>query len=162
MSEPIAFVLVEAAANRSGLIATPLFDLDLHVQLAAGREMRNDVFGIDNLDVVGHLDITRRDDAFALLLDVEPDLFLRMQLEDDALQIEQNVDYVFLDAVERGVLVEYTRDLDFRGGRTGHRREQYTPQRIAERVAVSALERFHDHFGVGRGIVLDVDDAWLQ
>ena len=48
------------------------------------------------------------------------------------------------------------------GGEAGHRGQQDAAQRVAERVAVAALERLHRHLGVERREVLHVDDAGLQ
>ena len=49
----------------AGDVAAALLDLDLHVELAAGREVRDDVIGIDDLDVVLLLDVAGGHDAFA-------------------------------------------------------------------------------------------------
>src|SRR6185295_16571653 len=102
------------SAARSGRnVAAALFDLDLHVELAAGREVRDDVTGIDDLDIVRGFDIARRDYALALLAQVEQRLLAVMQLEYDTLQIEEDVDYVFLHTVDGRVLMQHTADLHF-------------------------------------------------
>ena len=58
--------------------------------------------------------------------------------------------HVFLQAFERGVLVQHAVDLDFGDGEAGNRRQQHATQRIAQRVAVAALQRLdHDLGAVG-------------
>ena len=85
-----------------------------------------------------------------------------MQLQHDALEVEQDVHDVLLHAVERRVLVQHAGDLDLGRRVAGHRGEQHPAQRVAQRVAVAALERLHRDLGVERRHVLDVDDAGLQ
>ena len=55
-------------ARRAGRrhVAAALLDLDLHVELAARREVRDDVIGVDDLDVVRRLDVAGGDHALAL------------------------------------------------------------------------------------------------
>src|SRR5690349_866740 len=85
-----------------------------------------------------------------------------MQAEDDALQVEQNVDYVLSYAVERRVLMHHAGDLHLGGRVARHGGEQHATQRVAQRVAITALERLHRHPGVIGRQVLYVDDARLQ
>ena len=53
----------------------------------------------------------RRDGAFAVLAQRQRDFVAVVQLEHDALQVQQDVDDVFLHAVERRVLVQHAGDL---------------------------------------------------
>ena len=62
----------------------------------------------------------------------------------DGFQVEENVDHVLLYAFDRRILVQYAFDFDFGDRGAGQRRQQYAPQRIAQRVAEAALKRF-DH-----------------
>ena len=104
--------------------------------------MGDHVIRIDDLDVVRHLDVRRRDRAFAFLAQHQRDLVAVVQLEHDALQVQQDVDHVFVDAVDRRVLVHHAGDLRLGRRVPDHRRQQHAAQRVAERVAVAALERF--------------------
>ena len=144
------------------LVAAALLDLDLHLELAAGGQVRDDVLGIDDLDVVVRLDVGGRDRALAGLGELQHHVVAVVQLEHDALQVQQDVDDVFLHAVERRVLVQHAGDLDLGRRVAGHRRQQHAAQRVAQRVAVAALERLHHHLGVERRHALHVDDARLQ
>ena len=45
------------------------------------------------------------------------------------------------------VLVQHAVDLDFRDREAGDRRQQHATQRVAERVAVAALQRFDHDLG---------------
>src|SRR5262249_36237983 len=52
-------------------ITAAVLDLDLQIELAACGQMRNDMIGIDDLDVVHGLDVARGDYALALFLEAE-------------------------------------------------------------------------------------------
>ncbi len=85
-----------------------------------------------------------------------------MHAQRDQLQVQQHVDDVFLHAFYAGVLVQHTVDLHLGDRRTGHRREQHAPQRVAERVAEAALERFDDDSRLARRNRLHLDHARLE
>ena len=68
--------LVAVAAQIAWHIAAALFDLDLHVQLAALRQVSDDVLGIDDLDIVRRLDVARGDRALALFTQHQCDCLL--------------------------------------------------------------------------------------
>ena len=85
-----------------------------------------------------------------------------VQAEHHALEVEQDVDDVLAHAVERRVLVHHAGDLHLGRRVARHRGQQHAAQRVAERVAVAALERLHRHLGVRRGEVLHIDDARLE
>jgi hypothetical protein len=89
-------------------------------------------------------------------------LFTRVQTDRDLLQVQQNVDDVFLHAFDARVLVQHAVDLSFGDCTTGHGRQQHAPERVAERVTEATLERFDNDLrllGGGRGYF---DDARLQ
>jgi hypothetical protein len=135
--------LVAVAAQVARDVAAALLDLDLHVELAARGEMRDLMLGVDDLDIVRRLDVARRDGALALLAQHERDLVAVVQAEDHALQVEHDVDDVFLDAVDRRVLVATTPAIvTVSVGRSRPlTMSSNSAQRVAERVAVAALER---------------------
>jgi ABC-type Mn2+/Zn2+ transport system ATPase subunit len=111
---------------------------------------------------VVRLDVRGRDGAFARLGELQHHVVAVVQLEHDALEVQQDVDHVLLHAVEGGVLVQHAGDLDFRGRVAGHRRQEHAAQRVTQRVPVAALERLHHHLGMERRHALHVDDAGLQ
>ncbi len=129
-------------------ITTALFDLDLHIELAACRQVSDHVAGVDDLDIVGQLDIGCRHNAFAFLAQRDRDFVAVVQLEDHTLQIQQQVDYVFLHAIDGGVLMDHPSDRDFGRGITDHRRQQHATQGVTERMAIATLERLHHDLGV--------------
>jgi hypothetical protein len=124
--------------------------------------MGDHVFRIDDFDVVGQLDVASSDHTLSLLAYSQPYFPLVVKLQHDTLQVEQKIDDVFLHTVQRRVLMQHAADLDFCWCSSGHRRQENTPQRIAERMAVAALERFHHHLGMRGGVILDIDDTGLQ
>jgi hypothetical protein len=153
---------VVLAARGGRHVAAALLDLDGHVDLAALREVGDDMVRVDDLDVVRLLDVGGRDRAGRGLLQLERGLRAVVQLHHHALEVQDDVDDVLLHAFDGGVLVQHAGDLHLGGGIAGHRGEQDAAKRVAERVAVAALERLHDHLRVRRRKVLDVDDPGLQ
>jgi hypothetical protein len=133
--------LVAIAAHVARHVAAALLDLDLHVELAALRQVGNDVLGVDDLDVVRRLDVGRRDRALAFLAQHQRDFVAVVQPEDHALEVQHDVDDVFLHAVDGRVLVQHAGDRHFGRRIAHHRRQQHAAQRVAQRVAVAALER---------------------
>ena len=122
------------------------------------------MFGVENLNVVGEVEVAGGDDAFAVLAEHDGDFVAAFELEDDALEVEEDVHDVFEDAVDLGVFVNDARNLRFRGSVADHRREENATERIAERVAVAAFERFERDDGtVGVvGVRTDVNHRGLQ
>ena len=82
--------------------------------------MRDHVIRIHDFDVVLLLDIAGRDHAFAGFLQRERRFVAPVHFQHDALQVEQDVDHVFLDAIDRRILVQNACDLDFGCGVARH------------------------------------------
>ncbi len=149
------------ARGRRLVAAAPL-DLDLHLDLAAGREVRDHVLGVDDLDVVVGLDVGGRHSTLAALGELQQHVVAVVELHDDTLEVQQDVDHVLLHAVERRVLVQHARDADLGRRVARHRGQQDAAQRVAQRVAVATLERLHHDLRVEGRRRLDVDDARFQ
>ena len=81
---------VVLAARGRRHVAAALLDLDLHVELAARREVRDDVVGIDDLDVVRLLDVGGGDHAWRGLLQLERRLRAVVQLHHHALEVQDS------------------------------------------------------------------------
>src|SRR5690606_37403157 len=64
-TDRLAFRVLRTSIAR--YITPPFLDLDLHVDLAAGGEVRDHMLGIDDLDVVADLDVTGGDHTLARL-----------------------------------------------------------------------------------------------
>jgi hypothetical protein len=134
----------------------------LHVQLAAVRQVRDHVIRVDDLDVMWGLDVAGRDRALAFLAQHQRDFVAVVQPEGHALQVEHDVDDVFLHAIDRRVLVQHAGDCDFSRCVTHHRRQQHAAQRVAQRVAVAAFERLERGFGTVAADRLDIDGFGFQ
>src|SRR5690606_21084517 len=124
--------VVGQGANVAGHIAAALLDLDVDFELAGLGKIGDDMIGIDDLDVVRQLDVGGRDHTLAFLAQHQRDVVTVVQLEDHALQVQQNVDDVFAHAGDGGVLVHNTRNLHLGRGIAGHGRQQDAAQRIAQ------------------------------
>ena len=68
----------------------------------------------------------------------------RVHAQRDALQVQQDVDDVFLHALDAVYSCSTPSISTSVIARAGHRRQQHAPQRVAQRVAETALERL-DH-----------------
>ena len=120
------------------------------------------MLGIDDLDVMHRLDVSGSDRAFALFLQRQHNFVAVVQLQHDALKVQQDVNHILLNSLDGRVLVQYARNLHLRRGKTGHGGKQHPTQSVAKCVSVSALERLHHHFRMGCGDALHVDDTRFQ
>ncbi len=99
---------------------------------------------------VVHLDASRRRDVGrghltgARLAQVHRDGLVVLGGDDEALEVQDHLGDVLLDALDGRELVEHRVDLDARDRGTGDRREQGATQRVAERVAEAGLQRLDD------------------
>ena len=124
--------------------------------------MCDHVLRVDDLDVVGGLDVARGHRPFAFLLQIEQRILAVVQLQHHSLEVEQDIDHVLLHALDRRVFVQDAGDLHLGRGEAGHRRKQNAAQRVTERMAVATLERLHHDLRVIGGDPLDVDDARFE
>ena len=108
------------------------------------------------------LDVTRGHRARALLLQAQLRAIARVHADRDRLEVQQDVDDVFLDALDAGVLVQHAFDLSLGDGAAGHGREQHPAQRVAERMAEATLERLDGDARLARGNGLHLHHAGLQ
>ena len=106
-------------------------------------ERRDVVVRIEDLELGRDVDVGRHDLAGLVLVQPHLDLVeLAVQPADELLEVEDDVGDVLLDALDGRELVRDTLDLDRADGRALERREQHPAQRVAERVAEAAVERF--------------------
>ena len=131
-------------------VAAAALDAQGHRQFAGLGEVGDHQVRIHDFDVMVQLDVAGRHRARALLVQAQLGAVARMHAQRDQLQVQQDVDHVFLHTLDAGVLVQHAVDFDFGDGAAGHGRQQYAPQRIAERVAEAALERLNDHACLAR------------
>ena len=71
-----------------------------------------------------------------------------VEFEHHALEVQQDVDHVFLHAIDGRVLVQNAGDGDLSGGVTDHGGQQHAPKRVAQRMAIATLERLQGHLGL--------------
>ena len=145
------------AAHRTGNISTAFFHLDLHIELAAVRQVCDYVCRIDNLDIVGRLDVSSSDNAFRILTQAQGNFVAVVEFEDHALEVEQDVYHIFLNPVDRRILVQHASNRHLGCRVTRHRGQQHPTQSISERVAVTALKRLQRNLGAVQTDLLDTD-----
>ena len=102
---------------------------------------------VDHAHVMGQIKVGGGDDAFAVLAEHDGDFVAAFKLEDNALEVEQDVDDVFENTVDLGVFVNHARDLGFRRREADHGAQKNAAKSIAERVTVAAFERFERNDG---------------
>src|SRR5690606_8464304 len=139
--------LVAGAAGGGGLVAHAAHHLQAHVELDVLGQGGDDVVGIDDLDAGITLDVTGGDHTPALAADLHRDLVTAVQADGDVLEVQQDVQDILLQTLDRRVLVQHAVDLGFHDGGTGNGRQQHAAKRVAERVTESALERLNHDLG---------------
>ena len=154
--------LVRQATRGGRLVADAVRDLEAHVQRDVLGQMADHVVRIDDLDRVIDLDVAGGDDALALLAERKRGLVAAVHADGDVLEVQQNLDDVFLQAFERGVLVQHAVDLDFGDRAAGNRRQQHAAQRVAQRMAETAFQRFDDDLRAIGADALHLDAARTQ
>src|SRR5215469_8024131 len=140
-----ARLLLECEARGGRTIAAAALDAQRHGQLPGLGEIRDHQLGVHHLDIVIDLDVTGGDRTRALL--VEPQLrgIPRVHAQCHGLEVEQNIDHVFLHTLDARVLVQHPVDFDLGDGTAWHGGQQHPTQRVAERVAKAPLERLDHH-----------------
>lgn len=134
-----AGLFVRTTTRSSRLIAETALDLEAHVQRRVLGQMADHVVAVDDLDVVIGPDVCRSDRTRTLLGQRQRGAIATVHTNRHVFQVQQDVEHVFLQTFDRGVLVEHTVDLDLGDRKTGDRRQQHTTQGIAQRVPVTAL-----------------------
>src|SRR5512147_2951028 len=104
-------LLLEPRGLHGRTVTAAAHDLQERAQLAGARQVRDHEVGVHDLDAVVDDDVAGAHRARALLRQTQLDLVARMHLDGDGLQVEQDVDDVFLDALDARVLVEHAFDL---------------------------------------------------
>lgn len=107
--------------------------------------------------------VAGRDLRGACDLEAYGDGLVAVAADHDVLEAQDHVGDVIDDAVERAELVVGPLEADLGDGRTGNRRQQCAPQRVAERGAEARLERTHSELlGVDLGLVDCLDCGTLN
>jgi len=101
-------------------------------------------FRIQNLHVAVRPNVSGRHDAFAFRVDLQHFFLVRVDLEREAFQIEDDLRHILEDARNRGKFMKDAVDLHRDDGRARQGRKQDAAEGVAQRHAVAAFERFHD------------------
>ena len=132
-----------------GDIAPAVGQGQLHGQGGVRAQGGDVEVGIEDLHVGVRLDVAGGDLALARGLDVDGLHAIAVQLGDDALDIQDDLRDVLLDAGDGGKLMLDTGDLD--GGHRGARQrgQQNPAQGVAQSGAVASLKGLHHVLAVG-------------
>ena len=116
---------------------------------------------VDDLDTGRDLEIACGDVLLALGGQIQGLRLVDSMPEHDLLEVQDEVDDVFDDALDGGELVLDTLDPHGRDGGTGNPGQQGAAQGVAERVAETRLERLDDEprADVGDSLFFDCVDA---
>ena len=129
---------------------------DLHVEACVGAKRADVLLGVEDLNLAVGLDVAGGDFALARGVNIDGLGALAVELRNDLLHVQHDLRDVFLDAGDRGELVLHARDLDGGRGGAGQRGKKNSAQGVAERGAVSPLQRLYDILTVG-DVVLGID-----
>src|SRR5690554_1068718 len=155
-ADAAAFVFV-ALAGIGRDIATTASHLELHVQGTVVRQIGNHVVAVDDFDIVIQLNIGGGDHARALLREAQRYFVAAVQLDGQALEVQEDLDDIFLNTFDGAVLVEYAIDLGLYHCTARHGGQQDATQRVAQGMAKATLERLERDLGAGRTDHLNVD-----
>jgi hypothetical protein len=122
-------------------VAPALGHRDVDGDAARLVERRQVQVAVEDLDVGGELDVLGADVGRAAHVEPQGHRLFAVADEDDVLEVEDDVGDVLDDTRDRVELVERVVEAHLRDGRTGDRREQGAPQRVAEGVAEPGVER---------------------
>src|SRR4029079_8071851 len=111
-----------------------------------GRDLQ---VGVVHLDTGRGRDVGSGDVAGTLLAEVHGDRLVVLRGDDEALEVEDDLGDVFLDALDRRELVERRVHLDAGDRGTRDRGQEGTTERVAERVAEAGLQRLHSQTANG-------------
>ncbi|KMJ52671.1 hypothetical protein ACG97_12425 [Vogesella sp. EB] len=117
-------VIIMADAGGNWLVATALLNFDFHINIAANRQVADDVIRVDHLNIVRQFQITSQDRAFTFLFQGKNDTVTTMQFEYYTLQVQKNVDDILPNTVKSGILMQNASNSNFGRCVTRHRREQ--------------------------------------
>ncbi len=119
---------------------------------------------VQDLHVGISLDVAGGDFALSGGLNVDRLILLAVELGNDALDVEDDLGHVLLDAGDGGKLMLDAGDLDrgHRGARQGG--QQDPPQGVAQGGAVASLQGLHDILAIGvvSGILHTVNAGLLD
>src|SRR5690606_1859087 len=154
--------LFESRALYRRTVATAAFDFERHVELARLREIRDDELGVQHFDVVVELNVAGRHGTRALLMETQLRLIACIEANRHLLEIQQDVDDIFLYALDARVLVQYAVDLRLGDCAPRHGRQQHAPERVAQGMTEPPLERLDHDLRLTWVGGRDFDDARLQ
>ena len=107
---------------------------------------------VENGHVVRQFKISSGHWAGALLAQGQQHISTTLQAKDNALEVQQKIDDVLLNALHGGILVYDPSDLHLSGGVALHGGQQDAAKGIAQCVTKPTLKRLHHNLGrVGAG-----------
>ena len=130
-------------------------DREFHADLGALIECAEDKVGVEHDHIADSLNVAGCNSARPLLFDDHAFRTLALHLDGDVLDIEHHVGDVLAHACDRGKLVQHAIDMHRLHRRTLQGGQQNASQRVAERNAEAALERFGNHRGNPCGVTTD-------
>src|SRR5690606_26708085 len=157
-----AGLFVRTATGGSRLVAETALDLQADVELGVLGQVRDHVVGVEDLDVVVGLDVGGGDDARAGLAQRQRRAFAGAHADRDVLEVEQDFEHVLLQAFDRAVFVQHAVDLDLGDREARDRGQQHAAQRVAQGVAIAALEGLDHDLRTVAGEAFDLGTTGAQ
>src|SRR5215469_10981951 len=125
-------------------VTTATLDRQLHLKLALAVERGDVQVRVVHLDARGRRDVRRGDLARALLAQVHDHRLVLLRGDHELLEVQDDVGDVLGHPAHGRELVQYALDPDAGHCRAWDRRQQSPPERVADGVPESRLERLDD------------------
>ena len=117
---------------------------------------------IDDLDVMRRLYVRSGNRTFAILSEHQGDFIAAVQAKHNALQVQHDMHHVFLNTIDRRILVQDASDRHLGRRVPNHRRQQHTPQSVAQCVTITALKGLKSDLGSVEPKGLHIDCFGLE
>ena len=104
------------------------------------------MIGIEHRNVVGKVEVCGCDRAWALFAQREQNIGTAFKTKDHALEVQKQINDIFLHALHCGVLVHDTCNLHLGRGIAFHGGEQDPAKGVAKGMAEAALKGLHNDF----------------
>ena len=109
--------------------------------------------------IVIERNIARMRRARPAFLEAKHALIAGVHDDGQALEVQQDIGDIFLHALNGGVFMQHAFNFSLDHGRARHGRQQHTPERVAERMAKAAIQRFNGNSGGGLARGLHIHPA---
>ena len=125
-------------------VAAAVTDGQFHGQGCACAQSSNVQIGVEDFNLCVCLNIACGNFTFACCFNIHGLGTCAVQLSDDALYVQNDFSYIFLNTGNGAEFVLYAGNLNAGNSGAGQRREQYSSQRVTQSGTVTTFQGFND------------------